>query len=96
MKITVKFRPNKRKKIDVPEKHLFLGDCLGVALVPRGKDDNHICMLILTEDDEEWSTISTDFSSDWFSDLTTQIKRAKKWMKNNAVKEKDSSGYRFK
>ena len=32
----------------------FKGMCKGVRLEKRGLNDNHICVQILTEDDENW------------------------------------------
>lgn len=34
--------------------HKIKGDCHGVSFTRRGKDDNHILVTILLEDDEHW------------------------------------------
>jgi hypothetical protein len=50
-----------KTEIEVPDEHLFLGRCKGVALVPRGKDDPHVCIYICTEDDGNWFISSNMF-----------------------------------
>ena len=87
---------NENIELDVPHDHLFLGTCEGIALVPRSKTDNHICFIILTEDDGYWyfGTNSYSTSSFWLDDLQIEIGKAKKWMEQNA--EKEQYGYKFK
>ena len=51
----------------------FLGACKGVRLVKRGPDDPHICLLILTEDDDNWFPSKEPFSSFWLDDLLVQL-----------------------
>lgn len=80
--------------IEAKEEHLFLGVCCGIALVPRGKSDNHICFIILTEDDGNWFVTNNLLSTHWLPDLEKQLEYAKSWLIKNA--EKDSYGYRFK
>ena len=82
--------------MDIPEKYLFLGDCQGIALVPRGPDDNHICFIILTEDDEQWYASNGSASSYWVDDLAEQLKLVREWLEKNAFKEKHGYGYKFK
>lgn len=84
----------KYREIDAPDEHLFLGVCLGIALVPRGSNDNHICFKLLAEDDGNWGVLSSWPSSFWLSDLQNELVAAQKWMEDNAEKEK--FGYRFK
>lgn len=80
---------------DIPNKHLFLGECIGVALTPRGENDNHICIHILGEDDGQWSS-GNDFSSYWMDELKQAVDRAIKWMEENADKDPDGYGYKFR
>jgi len=82
------------KIIEVPEKHLFLGSCHGIALLPRGENDKHICFIILTEDDGLWFCSKNSSSSGWLGELILQLERAEKWLKKNAVGE--VYGYRFR
>ena len=73
----------------------FLGSCLGIGLKERGQGDNHVCIVILTEDDENWFVSrSGSFSSYWLPDLEEQIAAAKLWMEQNCTK--DEWGYNFK
>jgi hypothetical protein len=91
------FRRNELGKIhtiEVKHEHLFLGTCCGVALVKRGPNDNHICFIILTEDDENWFVSNNLCSTYWLPDLEKQLIYAKRWIIKNA--EKDTYGYRFK
>uniref|UniRef100_A0A6M3LLD9 Uncharacterized protein n=1 Tax=viral metagenome TaxID=1070528 RepID=A0A6M3LLD9_9ZZZZ len=80
---------------EVLDEHLFLGECAGIALIPRGPLDNHIMFIILTEDDGNWFVSNDGFSSFWLDDLHIQLNRAKKWMEKNATKDGDF-GYKFK
>lgn len=82
--------------LEVLEEYLFLGGCQGVALIPRGENDNHICFLIVTEDDGNWFASKNSSSSFWLEDLEHQLKKAKDWMDNNADPDPDGFGYRFK
>lgn len=82
------------EEIDIPHEHLFLGECQGVGLIPRGPKDNHICFLILSEDDENWFCSNESGSSFWIPDLVKQLDQALKWMRENAVEE--GFGYKFK
>lgn len=90
------FRRNAMGKmisIEVPDEYLFLGTCCGVALVPRSIVDNHICFLILTEDDDTWFASNNITSAYWLEDLEKQLEYAKSWLIKNALKEQ--FGYRF-
>ncbi len=90
----------KDEEYDIPNEHLFLGDCLGVALRPRGRDDNHIMINVLMEDDETWFIGgSVDCSSYWIDDLIEQVNKANEWMKENALPDTYPNGvcgYKFK
>ena len=80
----------------VDNNHVFLGDCFGVLLEQRGKNDKHICFRFLTEDDETWSISKNGFSSYWLPEAQEQITAALEWMKNNAIKDSNGYGYSFK
>ena len=84
------------KELFIKNDHLFLGSCAGIALTKRGPTDPHIMFLILTEDDENWFISNNGFSSFWIDDLEIQIKKAKEWMENNAIKDPSGFGYTFK
>lgn len=80
--------------IEASEEHLFLGTCCGIALVPRGPNDNHICFIILTEDDGNWFVTNNLLSTYWLPDLEKQLEYAKSWLIKNT--DKDKYGYKFK
>lgn len=42
---------------------IFLGDCVGIGLLPRGENDPHICFQWLCEDDEYWFPMRNSMSS---------------------------------
>lgn len=95
------------RKVTIPDERVFLGDSFGVVLVPRiihhpwdleenGEEDNHICFLIVSEDDGNWFlSEGSGASSSYLSDLKAQISLAEDWIKHNAVKD-GRYGYRFK
>lgn len=86
------FRNGKEIKTEA----LFLGECKGIALTRRGKDDPHVCMSILTEDDEQWFESSNPSSSYWMKDLQEQLNNAIEWIEKNCDKDPDGFGYVFK
>lgn len=92
---------NNPVELHIGNEHTFLGECTGIALVPRGVGDghikgDHITYLILVEDDGNWFVSRYPVSIYWLDDLEKQIKQVKVWLKRNAVKEKNGYGYRFK
>lgn len=72
------------------------GKQFGVRFEPRGDgaNDNHICIQILTEDDENWFEAGNSFSSYWLEDLITVLQTANDAMKQNAKKD-GKYGYKF-
>ncbi|KKN26951.1 hypothetical protein LCGC14_0869470 [marine sediment metagenome] len=52
----------------------ILGECLGIELVKRSDDDEHICIQLLIEDDGNWFNLGNSFSSFWIEDLVDVIK----------------------
>ena len=58
----------------------FKGHSKGVKLTKRGENDNHICLQILTEDDENWFASANPFSSYWIDDLIEQLKITKAYI----------------
>ncbi len=73
----------------------FLGSCKGVALEERGEGDPHVCLVILTEDDEHWFPSKNGFSSFWTDDLIEQLQAAKQWMEENCDSD-DGCGWKFR
>jgi hypothetical protein len=72
----------------------FKGACKGVRLERRGKKDSHICVRLLTEDDEMWYPAETSFSSYWLDELIKKLQEAKTYMENNCEKD-EVWGYKF-
>lgn len=70
------------------------GQQFGVRFVPRGDKDDHICIQLLSEDDEQWFETGSYFSSHWLDDLIAVLKKAKEEMKSNAKKD-GNYGYKF-
>lgn len=76
----------------------FKGQCKGVKLTERGVNDNHICLQILTEDDENWFPSENSFSSGWIDELIEQLQIAKKYMETQEpdIHEGRQYGWKFK
>ena len=81
-------------KTPVPKQE-FKGQMFGVKLVQRDANDTHVCLQLLSEDDEHWSKVGTRFSSYWIDDLIEQLYTAKKALES-LPKAKDGFGYDFK
>lgn len=71
------------------------GKQFGIRLVPRSKNDNHICLQILTEDDGQWFKKGNYFNSAWIDDLIEQLQIAKCLLQSQN-KNEHGSGYKFK
>ena len=69
-------------------------NCHGVLLARRGVDDNHVVIIPITEDDDNWFTSSLGFSSYWLPRYIDVMNRAMKWINENC--DKDESGYGWK
>jgi hypothetical protein len=72
----------------------FRGNCFGVGLKQRGKNDKHICFVILVEDDESWFISKDDASTYWLPELMSMMQDALNWLDKNAIKTED--GYERK
>ena len=80
-------------------KVLFIGECHGIGLKPRGAGDEHIVVDILHEDDENWFLSEAGFSSSWMEEFIDLVVVAQNWMKKHAVQDKVGRrvyGYKFK
>lgn len=69
------------------------GKQFGIRLVPRSKNDNHICLQILTEDDGIWHERGEPFSSHWLEDLLTELHITEVLLHDQQI---DDFGYKFK
>lgn len=60
----------------------FKGKCKGIKLTKRNenKNDNHICLQILTEDDGEWFDSNNSFSSSWIDELIELLQITKAYI----------------
>ena len=74
----------------------FKGECKGIRLFPRGVNDNHICIVILTEDDGNWFVSDHYFSSFWTDDLIKQLQLAKAYMETQTPDIYDGVQYGWK
>lgn len=74
----------------------ILGEQAGVKLIPRGKDDNHILIQLLAEDDENWHETDYIFSSYWLDDLIKVLELTKTHLNNNTNKSQCGFGNEFK
>lgn len=70
------------------------GECVGIRFVPRGKDDNHIIIKLLVEDDGNWYESGSSMNSYWLKDLIKVCKQAKVVLDSKAKRE--DFGYKFK
>ena len=50
---------------------------VGVRLYPRGKNDHHIIVRLLQEDDGHWWDTSVSFSSAWIDEYIKVLQAAK-------------------
>jgi len=73
----------------------ILGECIGVRISARGKDDPHACIGILIEDDENWSLVC-DFSSYWLDEAISKLLAAKAILETQHEKDPDGFGYNLK
>lgn len=68
----------------------------GVKFVPRGKDDPHILIQLLGEDDDNWFNSDGVMSSFWIDDLILTLQRAKETLSKKANPDRDGFGFEFK
>lgn len=79
---------------EIEYEKIFLGKCHGVILTHRGEDDPHVCVQIITEDDENWFVSDNSFSSFWLPDLMSVLQEAQDWMNQNC--DMDDCGWKFR
>ncbi len=72
----------------------FLGDCFGIGLKRRNKEDKHVMFYVLGEDDGQWSVGCNSFDCYFVKDLKQQLEAADQWMKKYCIKTE--WGYEFK
>ena len=72
----------------------FRGECRGVQLTQRGRNDKHVMFKFLTEDDGNWFVSGQECSSHWMKDLMLQMSLAVCWCEENCTKTE--WGYEFK
>ena len=73
---------------------VILGKCHGVLLTRRGTNDPHVCMQIITEDDENWFVSDSSFSSFWLPNFMTVLREAQDWINQNC--DLTDEGWSFK
>lgn len=74
----------------------FKGQCKGVRLEKRGDGDNHIKVVLLTEDDENWFD-GDSFSSSWIDEMIEKLQEAKRYIETQEpdIYNGRQYGYRF-
>lgn len=74
----------------------FKGSCKGVRLEKRGSNDNHIQVVLLTEDDENWFD-GERFSSYWIDEMIEKLQDAKRYIETQEpdIYNGRQYGYRF-
>lgn len=73
--------------VEVNDRDVILGSQTGVWFVPRGKNDTHALIRIITEDDENWFYHGTHFSNFWLPDLIEVLQRAEAELKRRNIPE---------
>lgn len=76
--------------------HSIFGRCHGVLFVRRGKDDSHVCIQPITEDDGNWFVTSNSFSSYWLPDYISLMEEARDWLERHCEQYSDGYGWRFR
>lgn len=71
------------------------GKQFGVRFKERGRDDPHVCIQIIGEDDEHWFNVGNPFSSFWIQDLIDQLEIAETILDTQYKKDPSGFGYVF-
>ena len=61
------------KRMEIKSKH----GVVGIMFYPRGKNDPHICIRFLGEDDGNWWETDVSFSSAWIDEYIKMLQAAK-------------------
>jgi hypothetical protein len=69
----------------------FLGECMGIRLVPRGEKDNHVMLVLMVEDDGNWHE-EDSFSSYWLPELMEMLQTAQEYMSLHCKPITDDQG----
>lgn len=85
---------------DVPALERFwVCDVHGVGLVNRGRNDNHVCYVLLSCDDGAWSVSSGASSSYYIPELVMLLAVVNEWIETNCAPDMYDGrqyGWRFK
>lgn len=76
--------------------HGLKGTCHGVLFCRRGPDDPHVMIQLLVEDDGNWFTSDSGFSSYWLPEYIELMQEALKWLEANCDKDPDGYGWVFR
>ena len=63
------------------------GKCIGIRFRPRGPEDDHILISLMTEDDTTWVQGGILVSSYWLNDLIKTAQKAKRYLQKNAKRD---------
>ncbi|GAF72037.1 unnamed protein product [marine sediment metagenome] len=64
----------------------FLGECVGVVVKQGPLGPDHFWYSLLVEDDGNWFPLRGDLDTAWISDMTKQLKKAKKYVNKKKKK----------
>ncbi len=71
----------------------------GVKIIPRGPNDEHVVIQIITEDDENWFDHGNSFSSYWIDDLIDVLQETRRYIQHFTeadIVNGRQYGYKFK
>lgn len=87
---------NHNPDFDNKNQILFLGDCMGVRLVPRSETDKHIMFELMVEDDDNWFCKGGS-DSGWIDELIEQLQAARSYLQTQtpAMHEGRRCGWDF-
>lgn len=80
----------------VDYEHLFLKQNRGVALTRRGKNDLHVCIVALVEDDEQWFVSKNPYSSHWVNETIELFDDVHQWLRENCDPDPSGFGWCFR
>lgn len=79
----------------VEYEHCITNSIFGCLLVKRGVNDNHVCLVMIVEDDGYWFISRNHrFSADWIPEYQELIQKVKDWIEQNCKRTK--KGWEFK
>jgi hypothetical protein len=93
MSITISIDPPGYRDDNIPKELLpgidpviaFYGDCVGIAIVKRDLEGNHLSFMIIIEDDGWWGEChGGNIDSYWLPEMAECLREAHRWLISNA------------